>query len=57
MVFLSLSPPFFSFYVLHVDAGKKSPSTQEIETLNSSKNKIKIRAKVACIRLKPASKN
>ena len=42
MASLSLSPPFFfSFYVLHVDAGEKSPSTQEIETWNSSKNKNK----------------
>ena len=28
---------FFPFYVLHVDAGEKSPSMQEIETRNSSK--------------------
>ena len=42
MAFLSLSPPFsFSFYVLHADAGEKSPRTQEIETRNSSKNKNK----------------
>ena len=32
---------FFSFYVLHVDAGEKSPSRQEIETRNSSKTKNK----------------
>ena len=41
MPFLSLSPPFFSFYVLHADAGEKSPRTQEIETRNSCKNKNK----------------
>ena len=38
---VSFAAIFFSFYVLHADAGEKSPRTQEIETRNSSKNKNK----------------